>query len=822
MAEEPRRSGRQNKGQKPLGREEVKIPVTQKAKDKQRKSGTQAGGEEPEPELAAETADEDVIRCVCGATSEDETEREFVQCESCNVWQHNQCVLGKASTPENYFCEQCRPDLHDELLRKMAEGKTMSAPVQETVMAADIGNATFDDEDEEEALKAPAGRSMRELLMAAKASHSAASNGGMDSRSRAKKRKSIQEDSDSEFEADDAPPVEHRQKSRRFSSTKPEHLVTATHERKPVFTPPLKSKTKKAQIVRQKPLAQLETSNTIAEILDSTRRSVAGVFQRALLPTIVTAASNGKLDLHDDSPEKRAEKLAIEIEHAMYMELTDRDGKDVGQKYRDRSRTLSFNLRDEKNPGLRARVVFGEITPQRISTMPSEELANQELRELTDAVRAESTKQSVLRAAEGPRIRRTHKGEELVEGEQEFSKSTSENTAPASFSTNHKEDPDNQSPTHISNPSPPQSSASPPPVEQASYSPESKSPVTVQAEVLRKSSGSNFDIKNVWNSVRSPSTASAVPMHSPSEAVAQAYSVQEKVTDADPEIERMFEDEDNAPASPPYSPSQFALSTTASPPSFIWEGKIGMNNVSTFTAYASFAGGLDMKARWDHVLEPVLSIEGRIAHDTATEYLCNQRFSQSKSLVAVMFTAKDREARGGFDKLFSHLQLRKRYGVLKHNLPNVRDSFLITLDVEEKLPEFFYLVDGHQIPEGSRRHKILLGVYVVAKVDPLSLSPLPGAQQSISIEAQPAAAPSGADIKATNPEPIAQAQQGVQDPLSAISGIQASEAQKSGISPQDLQLLQAIIAENPSVDSEMLSNPNIMARLIRDHQNRRG
>jgi len=38
----------------------------------------------------------------------------FIQCDTCEVWQHGGCVgiMTTSATPENYFCEQCRPELH--------------------------------------------------------------------------------------------------------------------------------------------------------------------------------------------------------------------------------------------------------------------------------------------------------------------------------------------------------------------------------------------------------------------------------------------------------------------------------------------------------------------------------------------------------------------------------------------------------------------------------------------------------------------------------------------------------------------------------------
>lgn len=38
----------------------------------------------------------------------------FIQCDVCKVWQHGGCVgiMEESKSPEEYFCEQCRKDLH--------------------------------------------------------------------------------------------------------------------------------------------------------------------------------------------------------------------------------------------------------------------------------------------------------------------------------------------------------------------------------------------------------------------------------------------------------------------------------------------------------------------------------------------------------------------------------------------------------------------------------------------------------------------------------------------------------------------------------------
>jgi PHD-finger len=41
----------------------------------------------------------------------------FIQCDSCKVWQHGGCVgiMDEAASPENYFCEECKPEYHQVL-----------------------------------------------------------------------------------------------------------------------------------------------------------------------------------------------------------------------------------------------------------------------------------------------------------------------------------------------------------------------------------------------------------------------------------------------------------------------------------------------------------------------------------------------------------------------------------------------------------------------------------------------------------------------------------------------------------------------------------
>lgn len=89
-----------------------------------------------------EDGEEEITRCICGqaeypgmpveasdptkavsktngdalssVTLQEDAGGLFIQCDVCKVWQHGGCVgiMDEAMSPEEYFCEECRSDLH--------------------------------------------------------------------------------------------------------------------------------------------------------------------------------------------------------------------------------------------------------------------------------------------------------------------------------------------------------------------------------------------------------------------------------------------------------------------------------------------------------------------------------------------------------------------------------------------------------------------------------------------------------------------------------------------------------------------------------------
>jgi hypothetical protein len=118
FADEPRRSGRATKGQYTKDRDISEEKGTkQKGKSKGSKATAKTETNEDEENV--------IVRCICGHyEEEEETERTMICCDSCEAWQHNDCMgLPDDYAPDKYFCEQCKPEDHKELLAAIARGE---------------------------------------------------------------------------------------------------------------------------------------------------------------------------------------------------------------------------------------------------------------------------------------------------------------------------------------------------------------------------------------------------------------------------------------------------------------------------------------------------------------------------------------------------------------------------------------------------------------------------------------------------------------------------------------------------------------------------
>ncbi|GAB4854175.1 hypothetical protein Ancab_022760 [Ancistrocladus abbreviatus] len=123
----------------------------------------------------------------------------------------------------------------------------------------------------------------------------------------------------------------------------------------------------------------------------------------------------------DQAPVPSSEKIAHEIESGLFKLYGG-----VNKKYKEKGRSLLFNLKDRNNPDLRERVISGEILPQKLCSMTAEELASKELSQWRIAKAEELAQQKVLPDSEVDvrrLVKKTHKGEFQVDFEQDIAAS---------------------------------------------------------------------------------------------------------------------------------------------------------------------------------------------------------------------------------------------------------------------------------------------------------------------------------------------------------------------------------------------------------------
>ena len=106
-----------------------------------KQSSASAGTTDPQDD---DVEEQGITRCICGmngpssvpspsppssftllSTEDDAEGGEFmVQCETCNVWQHGLCMgfesEAQLAAAADYYCEQCKPERHQDLLKSVS------------------------------------------------------------------------------------------------------------------------------------------------------------------------------------------------------------------------------------------------------------------------------------------------------------------------------------------------------------------------------------------------------------------------------------------------------------------------------------------------------------------------------------------------------------------------------------------------------------------------------------------------------------------------------------------------------------------------------
>lgn len=706
MPDEPRRSGRATKGQ----HKNLELPDAPskkgKGKSPKEKSGSKASAE-PTPGPSEDGEEEEIIRCICGEYEEEEdVERDMICCDQCSAWQHNDCmglVFAKGAEPDQYYCEQCRPENHKVLLEKIAKGEKPWEEVAERRRQEAEDKKSKRKKGKKGSRKSRPSESKTEASTPARTGTSATpgpphspntaasasvepeKNGHAgDSRRSSTNKRKLEESVEADAASVRIQPSLHERTPSRLTC-----LIQGPQVKQPRISPP--STTEETTKVKIESPAVV----TVEELVLPARKSAANALIKFFVDQITAAQKKGSFSLpNGQSAEDTARQLGLSVEGAMYQNICEGAGEPT-EPYKSQLRAILFNVK--KNHSLRDRLLVGSVSSDTLSMMKSEEMASEELQRKDAEIKREAERQHIIIQEQGPRIRRTHKGEELIEDETHNVAAESVFSALPRRATDADGSPGNQSPVT------PRVSQSKGDGQPRGHSPDGGHGDHVFPEVA-------------------PNIREPVPRGT---------------IQADAEIDRMLQEDETE--SPPYSPQEF------SEEGVVWRGQVTMEPVAKFSSTAKHVCGAELSGRipWSQLAPEELLVDGRIDIARANNYLCGLRWSSSTdvSVIAISSPNGD-EDRDGFNRLFNYFYNRQRYGVIgKHPLPAVKDTYIVPLEKDTtKLPDFINLLENTNLGDGLIEERLLLIVFVVKTGDSQPPSVQPSSHQP-SMEPQASASP---------------------------------------------------------------------------------
>jgi hypothetical protein len=449
--------------------------------------------------------------------------------------------------------------------------------------------------------------------------------------------------------------------------------------------------------------------SSVDELSDSQRKSVATHLIKLFIDQTNLAVKAGAYSVPNGRTAKEiGTELGLRIEHAMYHVLSGGSG-DPNDAYKNQLRTILFNVK--KNPVLRDRLLSGNLSAHGFAAMDAKDMASEELQQKDAAIKKEAEKQYTVIQEQGPRIRRTHKGDEYVDESMGLASESTVSHAPVRRpSVIDHESSQTRSPDAMSPAVPHATGEIPLP----------KSRPRPSVDTTRRSS-TNFNIQDVWSSVQGSPDGDRqqfpqLPQHQAEQRPPGPG------TQADADIDELLKDENEDVESPPYSPK-----ASADDNEIVWRGVVNGGPIGKFQASARYAAGAhigDLRLSWPQLIPTEIPIEGRIDPAKADEYLCGLQYSASSDVVIISISEPDDPInRQNFTRLFDYFKNRNRYGVgIQHNNPAIKDIYLIPLEAGSELPELLQLLEQHEL-KGPVPERLLLIPFVVKNTELANATP---------------------------------------------------------------------------------------------------
>ncbi|XP_060091363.1 PHD finger protein 3 isoform X2 [Heteronotia binoei] len=402
-------------------------------------------------------------------------------------------------------------------------------------------------------------------------------------------------------------------------------------------------------------------------------------------------------------PEERAAKVAIKIEKELYSFFRDTDSK-----YKNKYRSLIFNLKDQKNNILFKRVLKGDVTPDHLIRMSPEELASKELaawRKRENQHTIEMIEKEQREVERRPITKITHKGEIEIESETQVKEPEAVMEHQESVSVKVMEKMEE--------------------TEKDKEVDESATPDTTSQHkhhlfdlnckiCIGRMAPPNDDLPG--KNVKVSAGVARKPSDNEAESLADALSsttniLASELLEEDIELPNLA----HASAATPRSETPGTVESETlflARLNFIWKGFINMPSVAKFVIKAYPISGSFENLTED--LPDSIQVGGRISPQTVWEYVEKIKATGTKEICVVRFTPVTEEDQISYTLLFAYFSSRKRYGVAANNMKQIKDLYIIPLGASDKIPHQLVPFDGPGIE--VHRPNLLLGLIIRQKL----------------------------------------------------------------------------------------------------------
>ena len=579
--------------------------------------------------------------------------------------------------PDHYFCEECRPEEHKETLAALAEGKKIW--------------------DERTNL-------WKQWKKMSSSRRKSKGKGGEERAPWLKKEGMDMPDQEAEA-LEDVEKDEEAQETgtkRKRDSVKPDpeprEARSAVQSEEPTSAarPDKRRKSSQAPVKSGAPPPDTDTAVVEIDQLPNDRKRIAQALSKIIADDIGDRSRSGYHVPEGFTAHSLGDRYAALIEYALFMNYET----PANEKYKAQFRALNANLK--RNKVLIGRLLDRNLTPDDLATMESKDMASEEQQRERAKMKEDLDRQNVMIQEDGPRVRRTHKGDEIIEDETYHATEFQGNSAPVRERASIDEG-GAGSPVNGTAGSPRQPSQTPL---------DNKRPSVASDGAQRRQSSQQFDASKVWGPAQSPASgAGPRPMQMPPRR--RSSVVQQDGAKEDADVDRMLQDDQDE--GDDYEPTADMANTD---PSIVWRGRLVHTGEGEPVVNARFVAGRDLANEvpatgpWREILPSALSIDGRLQIQKAEEYLCGLQWSHHSDVSVLALTPWDDGQ--AFGAIFEYFRSRGRYAVINKNKQKmIKDLYIIPVEAgATSLPEHIEKLE-HCTIKLPTEEKLLLATLVV-------------------------------------------------------------------------------------------------------------